>query len=73
MGKGSSTKGHKHVGHLNDVALSSVYSGFASFRGIKLVIFLDEINKLDSWDTNVGNGYSKALTKEKLYVKAGLL
>ena len=36
-------------GHLTDVPLSSVYSGLVSLRGISLVLFLAELNGLESW------------------------
>ena len=34
--------------HLTNIPLSSVYSGIVSLRGIRLVLFLAELNKLDS-------------------------
>ena len=35
--------------NLTDVLLSSVYSGVVSLRGIRLVLFLAELNGLESW------------------------
>ena len=35
--------------HLTDVPLSSVYSGVESLRGIRLVLFIAELNSLESW------------------------
>ena len=35
-------------GHLADVPLSSIYSGVVSLRGIRLVLFLAELNILES-------------------------
>ena len=40
--------GNLAYGHLTDVPLSSVYSGVVLFRGIRLVLFVAELNKLDS-------------------------
>ena len=42
-------------GHLTDVPLSSVYSGVVSLRGIRLVLFLAELNGLGSWGTDIGD------------------
>ena len=58
-------------GNLTEVPLSSVYSGVVSLRGIRLVLFLAELNDLDSWGTDVGNAYLEAKTKEKVYIIAG--
>ena len=58
-------------GHLTDVPLSSAYSGVVSLRGIRLVLFLAELNGLESWGTDIGNAYLEAFTKEKVYVVAG--
>ena len=35
-------------GNLNDVPLSSVYSGVVSLKGIRLVLFIAELNGLES-------------------------
>ena len=40
-------------GHKTDVPLESVYSGVVTFRGLILVIFLAELNGLDSWATDI--------------------
>jgi Reverse transcriptase (RNA-dependent DNA polymerase) len=58
-------------GHLTDVPIESVYSGVVSLRGIRLLLFLAELNKLEVWATDVGNAYLEARTKEKLYIIAG--
>jgi hypothetical protein len=58
-------------GHLTDIPLGSVYSGVVSLRGIRTLIFLAELNKLDTWATNIGNAYLEAVTSEKLYIIAG--
>ena len=53
-------------GNLTDVPVDSVYSGVVSIRGIKLMIFLAELNDLDIWATDIGNAYLEAYTKEKI-------
>ena len=58
-------------GHLTKEPMESVYSGVVSLRGLRLVMFLAELNKLLLWGGDVGNAYLEALTKEKLYIIAG--
>ena len=58
-------------GHLTDEPVDSVYSGVVSLRGIRLMIFLAELNNIDLWTTDIGNAYLEALTKEKVYIVAG--
>ena len=58
-------------GHLTYVPLFIVYSGVFSLRGIRLVVFVSELNQLDSWGADVGNACLEAFTKEKVYIKAG--
>ena len=58
-------------GHLNNPNTESVYSGVVSLRGIRLVVFLAELNALELWGANVGNAYLEALTKEKVYIVGG--
>ena len=58
-------------GHLTDAPLESVYSGVVSFRGVRTCIFLAELNDLQVWQTDIGNAYLEAYTKEKVYVVAG--
>ena len=36
-----------------------------------MVLFLAELNGIDSWGTDVGNSYLETFAKEKVYVKAG--
>ncbi len=58
-------------GHLTDVPVESVYSGVVSLRGLRLMIFLAELNGLDAWATDIGNAYVEAKTEEKCYIIAG--
>ena len=58
-------------GHLTDVPLESVYSGVVSLRGIRLIIFLAELNGMETWAADVGNAYLEAKTSERVYIIAG--
>jgi len=58
-------------GHLTDIPIDSVYSGVVSLRGLRIMLFLAELNQWDVWATNIGNAYLEANTKEKLYIIAG--
>ena len=58
-------------GHLTDTPVESVYSSVVSLKGLRLVMFLAELNGLDVWATDVGNAYLEANTKEKVYIIAG--
>jgi hypothetical protein len=58
-------------GHLTDPNTESVYSGVVSLRGIRLVVFLAELNGIELWGADVGNAYLEAKTKEKVYIVGG--
>jgi len=58
-------------GHLTDTPLESVYSGVVSLRGIRIVTFIAELNKMLLWATDIGNAYLEAVTNEKVYIIAG--
>jgi hypothetical protein len=58
-------------GHLTDIPVESVYSGVVSLRGIRLLTFISELNRLDLWATDIGNAYLEAHTKEKVCILAG--
>ncbi|KAL7490750.1 hypothetical protein ACHAWT_000281, partial [Skeletonema menzelii] len=58
-------------GHLTDTPLESVYSGVVSLRGIRLMVFLSELNNLQVYQTDIGNAFLEARTTEKVYVIAG--
>jgi uncharacterized membrane protein YecN with MAPEG domain len=49
-------------GHLStDVPVESVYSGVVSLHGLRLVlVFLSELNGLDTWATDICNAYLEA-------------
>ena len=58
-------------GHLTDVPLNSVYSGVVSLRGLRMCIFLAELNGMEAYATDIGNAYLEAKTGEKVCIKAG--
>ena len=58
-------------GHLTNVPLSSVYSGVVSLRGIRLVLFLAELNGLESWGTDTCDAYLEVFIKENVYIVTG--
>ena len=58
-------------GHLTDTPLESVYSGVVSLRGIRIIVFLAELNDLEVYQTDIGNAYLEAKTQEKVYCIAG--
>ena len=55
-------------GHLTDVPLDSVYSGVVSLRGIRMLVFLSELNGLKTWTTDIDNAYLEAVTSAKAYI-----
>jgi Reverse transcriptase (RNA-dependent DNA polymerase) len=55
-------------GHLTDPNTESIFSSVVSLRGIRLVAFLSELNKLELWGTDIGNAYLEATTKERVYI-----
>jgi hypothetical protein len=58
-------------GHLTNVPIESVYSGVVSLRGLRTVLFLAELNVLESLTMDIGNAYLEAETKEEVYTVAG--
>ena len=58
-------------GHLTDIPVDSVYSGVVSLRGLRIMLFLAELNQLETWATDIGNAYLEAETSEKVYIIAG--
>jgi hypothetical protein len=58
-------------GHLTDVPIDSVYSGVVSLHGLRLLVFLAELNGLQTWATDIGNAYLEAETLESCFIVAG--
>jgi hypothetical protein len=44
-------------GQLTDPNTESVYSGVLLLQGIRLIVFLADLNKLKLWGADVGNAY----------------
>ena len=58
-------------GHLTNVPMDSTLLSVVSLQGLRLVIFMVELNGLQVWGTDIGNTCLEAHTKEKLYVVGG--
>ena len=58
-------------GHLTDIPVDNVYSGVVSLRGLRIMLFLAELNQLETWATDIGNTYLEAETSEKVYIISG--
>ena len=58
-------------GHLTKEPVESIYSGVASLRSHRMVVFLSQLNDLEIWGADVGNAYLEAYTDEKLCIIAG--
>jgi len=56
---------------LTDPPLESIFSGVVSLRGLRMVIFLSELNKLKVFQMDIGNAFLEARTTEKVYVITG--
>ena len=57
-------------GHLTEIPISSVYLSVVSLKGLKITIFIAELNQLETWCTDVGNAYLEAFTDELVYIIA---
>ena len=58
-------------GHLTDVPNESVYSSVVSLRGLRMLLFLGELNGIETWGTDIGNAYLEAMTSERVCIIAG--
>ena len=58
-------------GHLTDILVESVYYGVVSLRGIILLAFIADINKIETWATDIVNAYIKVKTLDKVYIISG--
>lgn len=57
-------------GHLTNIPVDSVYSGVASLRGFRLLVFLAELNELKTWRTDISSAYLELYTKENVCILA---
>ena len=51
-------------GHFTAEPVESIFSGVASLRNLRLVIFLGKLNNLELWGADIGNAYLEAVTEE---------
>ena len=58
-------------GHLTDTPVDSVYSSVVSLRGLRLIMFLGELNGQETWSTDIGNAYLEAKTAERVFIIGG--
>ena len=58
-------------GHLTDLPVESVYSGAVSLYGFHMLLFIAELNGLETWATDIASAYLEAYTDEKVCIKAG--
>ena len=58
-------------GDLTDIPITSVYAGVVSLRGLRMCIFIAELNCMEAYAADTGNAYLEAITQEKVCIKAG--
>ena len=58
-------------GHLTNVPDDSTYSGVESLCGFRMLVFLAELNGLETWATDIASAYLEAHTAEKVYIITG--
>ena len=59
-------------GHQTDLPKESVYSSIISKDSVRIILTIAALNDLDILAADVQNAYLNALTKEKVYMMAGL-
>ena len=59
------------LGNMTPEPVHSVYSSVASLRGVRLTMFLAELNKMKLWGPDIGNAYLESYTDKQVYVIAG--
>ena len=55
---------------MTEIPFNSVYSRVVLLKSLRTVLFLAELNNLEAWATDIGNGYLEAETLEKVFVIA---
>ena len=58
-------------GNMTPTPISSVYSSVVSLQGLRICLFLSELNGLEAWSMDIGNAYLEAYTEEMVYIVAG--
>ena len=56
---------------MTKVTNEDAYSSVVSLKGMRMCIFIAELNDLDIMVGDIGNAYLEAYTKEKIYFVAG--
>ena len=56
--------------YLTATPLESVYSGVVSLRGLRICVFIDELDSMEPLATDVGNAYLEAITSDKVCIRA---
>ena len=49
----------------------SLYSSVVSFQGFRMLLFISELNDIETWTTNISSAYFKAYTVENACIKSG--
>ena len=57
--------------HLTATPSKSVYSGVVSLRDFRMCLFIGELDGMTLWATDIRNAYLKAITSEKICIRAG--
>ena len=57
-------------GYLTATPTESVYSGVVSLRGLGTCLFICKLDGMEPWATDIRNAYLKALTSEKVCIRA---
>ena len=58
-------------GHLTYITVEIFYYGVVNLRGIWLLAFIDEINKMEMSATDIGNSYLESNTLKEVYIISG--
>ena len=58
-------------GKLTEIPPNSVYFGVVSLRELRMMVFLAELNQLDTWTTDIGNTHLEVKTSEKVCITIG--
>jgi hypothetical protein len=58
-------------GDTTNVPTDIVYAGVVSLRGLRLCIFLGELNNMEAYAMDIGSAYLDATTQEKVCIKVG--
>ena len=58
-------------GNLTGPITKANYLGVVSFRSIRLIAFISELNELELWAANISNAYLMSYTDEKVCIIAG--